>query len=157
MDSLTSAARPVKASRRKPARSVKLLLAPQGGRPGVLRIACGKDTDLYFIEALATDFGRGFKLTRKDFAPGADHSTDGAEYHVNLDHKGRHRCECLGFLRHRHCKHVEGLLALAKLGLLPTPTCEVCEQAPAVVGRECLKCRDDADPAKAQRLDLDDL
>jgi hypothetical protein len=49
----------------------------------------------------------------------ANPDEDGPEsYDVNLSPDGKHRCECLGFLRWGHCKHVNGLAVLVEGGKL---------------------------------------
>src|SRR5262249_29706008 len=92
------------------ARSIRLALAPLGSNPGIVRIAVGKVIADYRVWPLASDFGSSFALEKF----GA-----GERYHVLLDSAGgQHSCECKGFLRWGHCKHVEGLLALRKAGQL---------------------------------------
>jgi hypothetical protein len=40
-------------------------------------------------------------------------------YHVNLgDAENPPSCECKGFLRHGHCRHIEGLTALTNASRL---------------------------------------
>jgi hypothetical protein len=92
-----------------------------------------------------------------------------ASYDVCIDptnpQRGEHHCCCKGQQRwgHRHpCKHIRSLLALNAKGLLPTltnpaPVCEVCEKAPAVAGKECLRCSDTAACAQLVRDGLDDV
>jgi hypothetical protein len=49
----------------------------------------------------------------------AKQSGDGAVYDLHADRYGL-QCQCLGFLRHGHCKHVETVQAVGKLfNLLP--------------------------------------
>ena len=94
----------------KPERRIKLTLKPFEGNPGVVQIAVGKDTADYFHTTVAADFGTGFKLEK----------IGGTEiYHVNLaaDPK-QHTCECKGFGRWAHCKHVDGMVALQRAGQL---------------------------------------
>jgi hypothetical protein len=78
--------------------------------PGVIRISMtrGKKTLTtdYFLSRIPSDFGDGFKLEK--IIPTAD---EPSTYCVNLSTEG-HRCECKGFLRHGHCKHVDSLAAL---------------------------------------------
>jgi hypothetical protein len=64
----------------------------------------------YYLKALASDWGRAFELTHLE--------ADGGEtYHVNLD-RDNPTCDCKGFVRHDHCKHVESLVALHLRGKL---------------------------------------
>jgi hypothetical protein len=91
----------------KPVRRIRLALAPSADHAGVVRIHQGKEEDSYLLEPFAADFGRAFRLVKED----------GEAYHVNLNGR-QSSCECKGFLRWHHCKHVEGLQALVSHGLL---------------------------------------
>jgi hypothetical protein len=94
----------------KPVRTIKLALKPFEGNPGVVSITVGKDAADYFLSTVAADFGTGFRLEKIG---------GGETYHVNLaaDPKN-HSCECKGFGRWGHCKHVDGLAALQRAGRL---------------------------------------
>ena len=59
----------------------------------------------------------GFRLEKVNPVP-AEGEPD--HYDVLLDGE-RSTCECQGFLRWGHCKHVESLLALIKCGKLSAP------------------------------------
>lgn len=91
----------------KPERRIRLALRPSADNPGVVRIHQGKEEDSYLLYSLATDFGHGWRLVKED----------GETYDINLNGP-RSTCECKGFLRWHHCKHVEGLQALVSHGLL---------------------------------------
>lgn len=104
-DSRTAKARK---PRPKPARSAHLVIRPDGAAPGAVELAVGKTSGAYLITEIPADFGRGFTMEKL---------TDGTVYHVNLDGE-RSTCECKGFLRHRHCKHANGLAALIAAGRL---------------------------------------
>ncbi len=80
-----------------------------------LELTSGKDRCGYWVEPMPSDFGRAFKLRKFDTTPGTDEEAQ--SYDVCLDGIGSD-CSCKGFLRHGHCKHVEGLLALAAAGKL---------------------------------------
>jgi len=109
---------------RAPRRPPPLLLQwvgppPSPERPfGLLRLALGREVNVYFLEPFASDFGRAFSLTkleRKDEEPPV--------YHVLLDGR-RSSCDCLGHQRHGHCKHLDSLLLLLdqdQLAGLPAP------------------------------------
>jgi hypothetical protein len=154
-------------SRSRPERRIRLLLAPAADHPGVVRIDCRGDSDLYFLTPVPADFGLGFKLTRRDYTAGAEATTAGDEYHVNLGGGpvNSHLCECKGFCRWGHCKHVEGLLALSKAGQLVS----ACDRDPfpkrcpcgdvATAGSQCLRCADLSDDRTRRVADagLDDL
>jgi hypothetical protein len=98
--------------RSKPARSIRLDLTPGQHSPGVVTIAVGKLAKRYFLDTIPSDWGRAFRLE--------EIGTDGeCPYFVCLDDStGHHQCNCLGFLRHGHCKHVAGLRALLAAGKL---------------------------------------
>jgi hypothetical protein len=73
----------------------------------------GKEEFSYWLLAIPCELG-GLGLELRKPLP------DGTTYHVHLD--GEHStCECDGFLRWNHCKHVEALLALQADGRLPRP------------------------------------
>jgi hypothetical protein len=78
--------------------------------PGIVRIQVGEEpwTD-YNLAPIPSEFGRAFRLV-KLLGP---HD----RYDVLLDGE-RSRCECRGFLRWHHCKHVSALLALLQAGKL---------------------------------------
>jgi hypothetical protein len=98
-------------SRPKPRRSCRLLEL-DGRRVLALSRATARTlTEMrYHLTAVPSDFGRAFRLEKL--------SSDGeGDYHVLL-HGPETSCECLGFLRHGHCKHAESLMALAEAGLL---------------------------------------
>jgi hypothetical protein len=80
--------------------------------PGVhtLFIHRGEECFGYYIRRLFSDFGFAFELTKF----GAQGS---GCYCVLLD-GARSSCECKGFLRWGHCKHVTGLGQLWRAGRL---------------------------------------
>jgi hypothetical protein len=103
MSTLT-ATRPARKPRSKPARSICWLSRPTAERIGSLQITTGPMTVGYWCRRLPSDFGSAFELTNW---------LNDETYAVCIDNQtGHHSCECLGFLRHGHCKHVSGLLAL---------------------------------------------
>jgi hypothetical protein len=103
--------------RPKPARHVRLLLAPNAeGTNGLLRITETRGrkttTDEYFVDRVAAQFGTGFFVEKRDYG-----APEASRYHVNLN--GQHSsCECKGNLRWGHCRHVSALAALTEQGLL---------------------------------------
>jgi hypothetical protein len=80
-----------------------------GGARRILSLFVGKEAFLYWLEPVATDWGRGFKLEKFG---------GGEVYHVHLDPALGHSCECLGFLHHGHCKHASAVSALVAAGRL---------------------------------------
>jgi hypothetical protein len=100
-------------ARTKPERRIGWLARPTPDNPlGVITIHVGHNATEYTLRRLACDYGEAYEL--------AKFVTQGGEvYHVNLDRQhGRHTCDCKGFLRWNHCKHVEGLAALIAAGRL---------------------------------------
>jgi hypothetical protein len=78
----------------------------------------GNSIRAYILTPLATELGGvGFRLGKADNRDGHSEEYDCL---IDLEH-GFHQCDCLGFLRHSHCKHTESLLALVKAGKLASP------------------------------------
>ena len=114
-------AAPTNARRPRPDRSVRLLSRTHGmyELPDVAtveitlttsgpRIGSRVDTFRYTVTVIPSDFGRGFQVTRED---------TGETYAVNLNRR-QSSCECKGFLKHGHCKHVDAPNVLVNLGRL---------------------------------------
>jgi hypothetical protein len=86
------------------------------GKNGVVRIVELKGRrvalDEYLLDRIPSDFGTAFLVEKRDYSAEEEH-----RYHVNLngDHSS---CECKGFLRWNHCRHIEGLAALCVAGRL---------------------------------------
>jgi len=96
-------------SRNKPARFCRIG-REQGGDFLVIKTVRPRSPevfDLYKVEPVAADYGRGLIL----------HKPDGTSYYVNLSGPDS-TCDCKGHTSHGHCKHVESLLALAAAGKL---------------------------------------
>ena len=109
MASLSTPAPRVKPPRAKPARTIRLALAPLPSSPGVVSItARGKAAD-YLLSRIPSDFGDAYRLDK--FPP-----QGGEVYHVLLGESPS--CECKGFLRWGRCKHADGLAALKRAGRL---------------------------------------
>lgn len=79
----------------------------QLGNGVVVRIRTPRAVSTYTLTAVPSDYGRGFCFEKET----------GEAYHVHVEEDGA-TCECLGFLRHGHCKHLDGLLALRNRGLI---------------------------------------
>ena len=43
---------------------------------------------------------------------------ENAVYHLRIGQPEQCSCECLGYLRHGNCKHLKGLLALTRQGVI---------------------------------------
>jgi hypothetical protein len=96
MASLTAPRRPV-----KPARSCKLY----DGSPMLLVLTVGKQTNEYFVD----------RHEAKDCYRLRKPLPEQVSYDVDL---AAGTCECMGWLRHSHCKHLESLTALKGAGKL---------------------------------------
>ena len=105
MGIFTSKSAPVKSS--KPARFIRLeknLLTIRFVHPS------GREEVFhYHFRLMASDFGEAFRLTNVN-------GMGGHVYDVCFVNDQDTTCECKGFLRHGHCKHVEGLRALRTAG-----------------------------------------
>jgi hypothetical protein len=77
---------------------------------GVFSVRAGGRTTFYALHEIPCEIGgRGFAVHRLGL---------GELYHVRVGRPADCSCECLGFLRHGRCRHVLGLLALIRRGLL---------------------------------------
>jgi hypothetical protein len=93
-----------------PPRSILLLRPPGRDGVGVFRVTAGGRTTFYTFHEIPCEIGgRGFAVHRLGL---------GNLYHVRIGRRSECSCECLGFLAHNHCRHVLGLLALARHGKL---------------------------------------
>ncbi len=98
-------------SRKPVPRFIRLFSRPVGNIPGIIAMTIGSKRTDYLVKAMAAAEGRGFVLGKL----GID--VDANVYHVNVD--GKHSlCDCKGFLRWHHCKHVEALAKLVEAGRL---------------------------------------
>src|SRR5262245_9454094 len=120
MNSVTASPAPVKSAATRPATRKPARKAPArrcNCRGNVLTITVGEGekarTDRYAVEPLPCDHGRAFRVLKL-----TDDRGDAVPYDVFLSRLAD-SCECLGFLRHRHCRHVEALRALLAAGRLP--------------------------------------
>ncbi len=101
-------------------RRIRVLEQPTADTDGwsAIAITVGKQTDTYLVHFIPSDFGFGavgFEVEKLD----ADLATIEA-YHVHLaDRPEVCSCECKGFLRWNHCKHLDGLKALNQAGKFP--------------------------------------
>jgi len=94
----------------RPQRTISLVRAPDDRGVGIFRIVDGKKSAYYIFRDIRCDIGGwGFEVHRLGL---------GNLYHVRVGQPGDCSCECLGFLAHSHCRHIEGLLALLKHGLI---------------------------------------
>jgi hypothetical protein len=98
----------------KPARHVGLVIPPDGGASGVVRITAGRVSADYALRPIPSQIGgRAFELTKLGLL------ADGECYHVRLTGDARQdSCDCRGHVAHGHCKHVDALAALVAAGRL---------------------------------------
>ncbi len=91
-----------------PERSIRLVRAPTLDGVGVFAISVGRTTTFYTFHEIPCEIGgRGFAVHRLGL---------GNLYHVRIGRRSDCSCECLGFLAHGRCRHILGLLALARHG-----------------------------------------
>ncbi len=85
-------------------RLIRLVRLPDRRGVGVFSIRDKRRTQFYvFKEIACTIGGRGFAVHRIGLAN---------LYHVRVGDPVESTCECLGFLRHGRCKHIQGFAAL---------------------------------------------
>lgn len=74
----------------------------------------------YRLQSLDAGAGLAFRLTKLDHLEPDE--PDHYDILIDADHAadphGPHSCECKGFLRWAHCKHLESLCALIENGVL---------------------------------------
>jgi hypothetical protein len=99
------------AKTRQPAtRTIRLVRAPTQDGVGVFCISVGSEATFYTLHEIPCEIGgRGFAVHRTGL---------GNLYHVRIGTPQECSCECKGFLYHGYCRHVLGLLALAREGRL---------------------------------------
>jgi hypothetical protein len=91
-------------------RTIRLMRAPGADGVGILCIAKDRRSNYYVFQEIRCDIGgRGFAVHRLGL---------GNVYHVRVGRPHECACDCLGCLRHGHCKHILGLSALIGHGLL---------------------------------------
>jgi hypothetical protein len=91
-------------------RCIRLVRPPGHDGVGVFAITAKKQTQFYAFKEVPCDIGgRAFAVHRLGLAN---------LYHVRINTATDSTCECLGFLRHGRCKHVQGLAALIGHGLV---------------------------------------
>ena len=104
---------------------------PCPGMTTLVHITDGKGRSDYWFDVIPSDFGVAFRARKiwqaNDFAEGA--------YDVLVDGE-QSSCECMGHLRHGHCRHVDAARKLIEAGITrkqPTP-----EQAVEHPGKQYL-------------------
>lgn len=85
-------------------RVIQLIRKPTPEAVGVFAIKTKKGTQHYAFKEVPCEIGgRAFALHRLGL---------GELYHVRIGRPTDCSCECLGFLRHGQCKHLQALAAL---------------------------------------------
>lgn len=93
-----------------PPRVIRLARRPDQFGVGVFEITQKGQSRFYVFKEIRCDIGgRGFAVHRIGLAD---------LYHVRIGTNVESSCECMGFLRHGKCKHVQGLSALIGHGAL---------------------------------------
>jgi len=96
--------RRTRSPQQKPIRTIRRAIVPAGG----FIIREGWREDRYACREFDSPMGRAFHVEKHGPRGG-----DGHVYDVLITANAREcRCDCLGFLHHGHCRHVEGLRAL---------------------------------------------
>jgi hypothetical protein len=99
-----------KAARRSVARTIRLVRPLTLDGVGVFCISTGQEATFYTLHEIPCEIGgRGFAVHRTGL---------GNLYHVRIGEPAECSCECKGFLYYGYCRHVLGLLALAREGRL---------------------------------------
>ena len=92
-------------------RTIQLVRSPAVDGVGVFVLREGKRASYYAIHEIPCEIGgRAFAAHRLGL---------GTLYHIRVGGPDECSCECLGFLRHGHCKHIDGLQVLLESRLLP--------------------------------------
>lgn len=99
----------------KPGRSLRLLPTEEAAVCVEITQPRGqrRETSRYWIDAIPSDWGRAFLVEKQ-----GDGSQPNEEYHVLIENAQDGSCECLGFLRWGHCKHLAAVRKLLELGQL---------------------------------------
>ena len=119
----------------KPSRTARL---QQVGAATVLWLTSGKLTTAYRLTTLDHGFGKAaFRLAKADQGDGSPEV-----YDVLLD-GARSSCECKGFLRWHHCKHLESIEQLIAAGKIAVPPVEVPTAQPKQAAPWCEHCNDE--------------
>ena len=98
------------AQTQRPGRAIRLVRSPGRDGVGVFVVRAGAELAHYTFREIPCEIGgRGFSVHRLGL---------GRLYHVRVGRRQDCSCECLGFLAHGRCRHILGLQALVRHGLL---------------------------------------
>jgi hypothetical protein len=121
----TPPAQPPAPAPARPGRSICLIDHPTAQAAGLVRITVGGEQDTYALAVIPCSWGPAYRLTHVD--------DTARSYRVVFQKDGVSTCECKGHLRHGHCKHVDGLAELRRVGQLrdvrPAPVVTLREAA----------------------------
>jgi hypothetical protein len=91
-------------------RLIRLVRAPDAAGAGVFCVSSRSGQAFYaFQEIPCAIGGRGFAVHRLGL---------GDLYHVRVGKVADCSCECLGFLAHGNCKHIQGIKVLIEAGAI---------------------------------------
>jgi hypothetical protein len=98
------------AKTKRASRTIRLVRSPRMDGVGVFCVNDKKSEVNYVFREIPCEIGgRGFAVHRLGL---------GQLYHVRVGKPVECSCECLGFLAHGGCKHIQGLLKLLRGGKL---------------------------------------
>jgi hypothetical protein len=90
---------------------------PTVDAPAILTLHVGCDETTYLIRPVPNNFGEAFELTKLEIVDDGP-AERGEVYHVLFESEFSESCECKGFLRWGHCKHLDSIKALRDAGKL---------------------------------------
>jgi hypothetical protein len=100
----------VRRPKARAARSIRLVHPPNRDGVAIFCVTAEDGLSFYALRELRCDIGgRGFAVHRLGL---------GTLYHVRIGSPAECSCECEGFVYRSQCRHVLGLLALVRAGLL---------------------------------------
>jgi hypothetical protein len=101
---------PAPKRKKKAQRTIRLVRPLTVDGVGVFSITVGEEVQFYTLVEMGCEIGgRGFAVHKTGL---------GTLYHVRVGGPEDCSCECMGFLRHGKCKHLQGLRELIRRGLL---------------------------------------
>jgi hypothetical protein len=98
------------AKKRAAERLVRLVRPPDTDGVGIFCLSKGAKQTLYVFREVPCEIGgRGFAVHRLGLGP---------LYFVRVGKPGDRSCECMGFLAHNQCKHIQAHGALVEHGAI---------------------------------------
>lgn len=127
--------------------------------PMLIVMTIGKDRFAYFVKRIPADYGVGFEFRKANHCFGEANANE--VYHVHYDRSRRlSSCDCLGGLKHSHCKHQEAIVALiqaGKLAVLETKKAEPKSEPKAATPQRCGICSQEQCRCDLDRLHATDV